>query len=219
MWNTITCNMIVIEDNETSQYYSTYCKPSWEGVGITVNNFKAVTPSDLYKHRQLKFSKYSSALKYTSKGLKAEITDTEKACWYSHFLLWQECCFINKPMLILEHDTYLEHPEKLWYNTKYGIIFFDKAAMGSYIIQPWFAKQLIDYSFSSVIGNGPYAIIHAMGVDRQLSSSIVNSSHHKFQAASNQVMSSKYGNTIEHYCTSFPHHWSPDQFHKFKVID
>lgn len=220
MWNTVDCNMIVIEGNSASEYYAEYCKPSWEHVGIKVNYFTAVTPTTLYKNNQLKFARYSSAMKYTSKQIKAPITDTEMSCWYSHFLLWQECCYNNRPMLILEHDSYLEHPENLWYDSSYGVIFYDKAAMGSYIIQPAFAKQLVDYAMGGTISNGPYATIYMLGHDRPpMRKLIVNSSHELYRAASNQVMSSRFGNTIQHYCNDHPHHWPSELFHKFKEIE
>lgn len=216
----IDCFMIVMPNNEASQYYANFCKPSWERVGVRVNIFDAVTPTTLHRHNQLTFSKYSNAVKYTSKGLKAPFTDTEKACWYSHFILWQECCYMNSPILILEHDTYLEHPENLWYDDNYGIIFYDKAAMGSYIIQPFFAKKLVDYVMTNVIDVGPYSTIHSFGQNYpSLQSLIVNNLHVNYNPASNQVLSSRYGNTIEHYCNMFPEHWPADHFHTFKDIE
>ncbi len=206
--------MIVVEGNEASEYYSNYCIPSWEKIGLKVEKFKAVTPDDVPKIKEIRFEKYSTNLKYLNRGLKAEITDTEKAVWCSHFKVWEECCYSNEPILVLEHDTFLEYPENLWYDESYDIIFFDKAAMGSYIITPKFAKKLIDRVFVSRIGGGPYGFIASMGP----SDTIVNERHSKYNPASNQVMSEKYGNTVMHYCNLHPEHWPSEDFHKFILI-
>ncbi len=195
----IKCYSIVIDGDDRSEYYFNYCKPSWENEGISVEKFKAVVPADIRRKKELRFSKYSSAVKYVKRGIKAEITETEKACFYSHFYLWKESVFLNKPILVLEHDSFLESPNNLWYEDKYGIIFYDKAAMGSYIIHPDIAKKLIDYVYSIYISVGPYALIYFFGVKFGYTDSIVNDRHPKFIPASNQVLSNKYGNTISHY--------------------
>lgn len=101
---------------------------------------------------------------------------------------------------------------------KYGIIFFDKAAMGSYVIQPWFARELVDAARSTIINSGPYGFIYALGVEKKISKKIVNDLHGMYKPASNQVMSQQYGNTIVHYCNLNPDHWEPDDFHAFKYI-
>lgn len=206
--------MIVVEGNEASEYYANYCVPSWESFGLKVKRHRATTPKDLKKRNELKFFKYSKNAKYVEKNINAEITDTEKSVWYSHFFLWQECCFLNKPILILEHDTFLEHPERLWFDEKYNIIFFDKAAMGSYIITPKFAYRLIESAMNTTIGGGPYGFISTF----KPKDLVVNDQHKKYSAASNQVMSEKYGNTIEHYCNLHPEHWSAKDFHNFIII-
>jgi hypothetical protein len=212
------CFMIVVEDSEASNYYASYCIPSWEKAGLKVKKFPAITPKTLVKQKELRFTKYSHARKYLNLNLKAEITDTEKAVWYSHFKLWQECCFLNQEILIMEHDSFLEHPEKLWKNDNYGIIFYDKAAMGSYAIKPWFAKKLVEVSMDTEITAGPYSFIHGFALHEKIVDKVVNSSHKKYVPCSNQVMSSKYGNTVEHYCNIHPEHWSQDKFHKFIEI-
>lgn len=196
--------MIVIEGDEKSEYYHDYCKPSWENIGVNVERFKAITPSVLHKQKDLKFAKYSASPKYVIKNLNVEITNTEKACFYSHFRLWQESVFLNRPILILEHDCILQDPLKLWYNADYGIIFYDRAAMGSYVIQPRFAKDLIEHMFSVEISNGPYSHIETFAVKNNRLHEVVNVKHKLFSIASDQVMSRKYGSTIDHYSNDRP---------------
>lgn len=205
----IECKMIVIEDNEASNYYANYVRESWENAGFNVENFNAFTPKKLPKDIKLNFSKYSSAGKYVSKKIKKVITKTEKACWYSHYFLWEDCFFNNKPLLILEHDSLLIYPENLWFDDSYGIIFFDAAAMGSYILTPKFARELILSARNTNISCGPYAFIANFG-------GVVNERHKKFKIASNQVMSKRYGNTINHYEGIDSKQFIP---HNFIIID
>ena len=211
----IECYSIVIKGDERSEYYYEYCKPSWERLGVTVNKFNAVTPSTLKREKELNFKPYSGATKYVRKGLKVEITPTEKACFYSHFKLWQHAAFSNKPIMILEHDSFLEKLENMWYDDKYGIIFYDAAAMGSYVIQPNFARDLILWLYSQKIDGGPYSYIYEFGLENKRSEDIVNDRHSLYNVASNQVMSRKYGNTIEHYSNGR----SEFKQHNFIIID
>lgn len=205
----IECKIIVIKDSEASNYYANYVRKSWEDVGFIVTNFDAVTPEKLSKSKELNFSKYSSQKKYLERNIKKIVSDSEKACWYSHYLLWEECYFNNSPLLVLEHDSLLICPENLWFDDSYGIIFFDAAAMGSYIITPKFAKNLIIKARSSLISMGPYGFISHFDL-------VVNDLHKKYKIASNQVMSKKYGNTITHF-----EGIDPEQFgtHNFIMID
>ena len=210
--------MIVIRGNPASEYYSSYCKPSWNQAGINVKTFDAVTPATIPRDGPLTFSQYSGNAKYLKRNIKADITKTEQACWYSHFSLWEISCYENKPMMILEHDTYLEHPDKLWYTDKHGMIFYDKAAMGSYCIQPWFARRLVPYAMNSIIDSGPYGFIYGYTRRAKCERHVVNDVHPKYVSCSNQVMSDKYGNTIDHWCNQHPEYFPAAAFHKFKVI-
>lgn len=214
----IDCYMIVIKGNEASEYYANYCKRSWENFGINVNVFDAIVPDDLQSLNKIRFTKYSSGTKYVSKNIEAEITDTEKSCFYSHYMLWEKCIKDNSPILVLEHDAYLEHPNKLWFDMNYGMIFYDNGATGAYIIFPWFAKLLLDYIKTHRISSGPYSSIEDCSIFYNARDALVNKKHKKFEAASNQVMSDKYGNTIEHFCNLNPELFNPEAFHKFKKI-
>lgn len=216
MLKNIKCYAIVINGNEKSEYYHQYCKGSWEdGLNVKVEKFNAVTPDTLKRHKELTFARYSSAPKYISKGLKIEISPTEKACFYSHFKLWEMSALSFEPILILEHDAFLESPKNFWYDENYDIIFYDKAAMGSYVIQPHFARDLIEYLYSKEISYGPYSHIYSFGVETNRSSKIVNDKHPMYRVASNQVMSRKYGNTIDHFSNGKKEY----RQHEFIMID
>jgi Glycosyltransferase family 25 (LPS biosynthesis protein) len=210
--------MIVIKDNKASEFYAEYCKKSWKNIGLEVNKFDAITPKDLQNLNKIKWYKHSLQKKYTKLKINVDITETEKACFYSHYTLWEKCVKKQLPIMILEHDSYLESPENLWFDLEYGIIFYDKAAMGSYIIMPWFAQLLINYIKTIYIGCGPYSVIASCGRNNRISSKVINDTHKKYKAASNQVMSEIYGNTIEHFCNSNPELFNPEDFHKFIKI-
>lgn len=210
--------MIVIKDNEVSEYYADYCIKSWKKYGIDVKKFNAIVPKDLPNLNHIQWFTYSTQLKYKNLNIDAEITDTEKSCFYSHYMLWKKCATKNVPIMIIEHDSYLDKPENLWFDLEYGMIFYDKASMGSYIIFPWFAKILTEYVERYKIGGGPYATIANCAMKNKLQNEIVNIKHKKYKAASNQVMSDKYGNTVEHYCTLNPEQFDPEAFHEFIKI-
>lgn len=208
--------MIVIKDNEASEYYANYCTKNWEIFGLEVKRFDAIVPKDLESLKELKWEKYNA--RYLDKNIEAEFTDTEKGCFYSHYMLWKKCIEKNEPIMVLEHDSYLENPENLWFDSKYGIIFYDKAATGSYVIFPWFAKKIIDYLKDININYGLYGTIHKFADKEKIRDKVVNVKHKNYKAASNQVMSDKHGNTIEHFSTSNRHLFKPNSFHKFKKI-
>jgi hypothetical protein len=210
--------MIVIKGNEASEYYANYCTKRWEVFGLHVKRFDAIVPADLKNLTELKWTEYSMSIKYVKRNIKAAITDTEKSCFYSHYMLWKKCIEQNVPFMILEHDSYLEKPENLWYDSEYGIIFFDKAATGSYVIFPWFAQKIVKYLEKGIIISGLYAFIATFAKIEKLKSKVVNNLHKNFLPASNQVMSDKYGNTIEHFCTSNRDLFKKQPFHKFKKI-
>ena len=210
--------MIVIKGNEASEYYADYCIESWKKIGLDVKRFDAVTPETLKNVTGLSWNKYISSVKYDRANVKVEFTDTEKSCFYSHYMIWKKCIDKNEPVMVLEHDSYLETPENLWYDSNYGIIFYDKAATGSYIIFPWFAKMVVEYLKKTKIKAGPYATIDSFAKKQNMRDKVVTVMHKKYKAASNQVMSDVYGNTIEHYCNLYPELFNPKKYHKFIKI-
>lgn len=213
------CHSIVVRDNPASEYYFSYCAPSWRQVGIELSRFDAVTPADLINRSEITFGDYYQSTKYRFNNIKAPITDTEKACWYSHYDLWVKCAEANEPFFITEHDSYLERPELFWYQKNRGVIFYDKAATGSYVMQPEFARFMLHFCKHNRIDVGPYSVISYIRSSNKNTTGkdIVNAKHKDFVACSNQVMSLKYGNTIEHYSDTIKNQYN-FQEHEFKVI-
>lgn len=94
--------MIVVKDNPISEHYRDLCLPSWEEKGFKVNIFDAVTPETLDQYNELTFGK-----KVNKHNKVLDFTETEKAVWYSHYLLWKRCFDNNTPLIVCEHDIKL----------------------------------------------------------------------------------------------------------------
>lgn len=216
---------IVIRGNETSEYYHEYTKPSWEKAGFSVYRFNAITPTDVEEYEDLNFSEFVMSRKYTAKGLKKIFTPTEKAVWYSHFLLWEKCLGINKPIVVLEHDCLLLDETKIVTHPGSEMVFYDTAAMGSYYLTPVAAKELVQKAINQRITAGPYAFIADAIRDVELQRKygkdfIVDSNHKLYDPGTRQVMSRKFGNTIEHYKgTAVEHLANTFPQHNFLMID
>jgi hypothetical protein len=97
--------MISMSDCEVSQHYKSICQPSWEQQGFKVNHFEAITPSSPeFNSGRLKFSEKKGRTSYRG---PVEFSDTEKAVWYSHFLLWEKLSKLRKSSIVIEHDVKL----------------------------------------------------------------------------------------------------------------
>ena len=92
--------MIGIPTSEVSRIHMDAVLPSW--AEYNVNIFEAITPSTLSNYSELDFDKR----RYTDKIFR-EFSTTEKAVWYSHYLLWKKCWDEKKPLIIIEHDSIL----------------------------------------------------------------------------------------------------------------
>lgn len=216
--------MIVINKHPVSEFYYNHCITSWKEAGFNVERFKASTPESINRAPDLFFASYNDQRKYIEKKLRVPFSETEKACFTSHYRLWETCVLLNEPILILEHDTELHTPSNLWVDTssKYGFVSFDEAAMGCYVLYPWFAKFLIEACRAADIFCGPLGFIREIARRKNILDKIIFKSHNKkFQAASNQVMSTTHGRTIDHYYITNRHLFSdgyPEQGHNFKYI-
>ena len=94
--------MIQNQSNEISRYYTELVLPSWEKHGYDVNMFEAVYPPLDEKHQYLNFGRYEVG--------DRELTEGEKAGWYSHLELWRECYDKGEPISIIEHDVMCVKP-------------------------------------------------------------------------------------------------------------
>ncbi|MGI7438191.1 glycosyltransferase family 25 protein [Campylobacter coli] len=111
---------------------------------------------------------------WASWGLGRELSDGEKACFASHYKLWQECVKIDEPIIILEDDVefsdeflnngeeYIEELSKSEYeyvrfcylfdkkfyplNENYILSFEKLAGTQGYVLKPSAAKKFIKYA-------------------------------------------------------------------------
>ena len=148
--------MIQMSDNPISQHYKNIVLPSWKYRGYDVKEFEAITPETL-PAEPLRFSKCCSAgTPWPGRGF----TDTERAVWYSHYLLWVKCAEMGKPILVIEHDTLLlrDLPRRGYQESVLGLgkVITEKGRVqrwpaGAYYIPPIKAKQLIFRAKGSII--------------------------------------------------------------------
>ena len=127
--------------------YSRITIPSWEKLGYKINQYEAVTPKNLYKKNKLDFKRLNSFKN------RRNFTLTEMAVWYSHFELWCKCLILDKPIIVLEHDSKLVKPlpdlRKEGYkflsfiNRDYGKGGIHMAPGSGYYITPVIAQRLI----------------------------------------------------------------------------
>jgi hypothetical protein len=139
--------MIRVKDDPVSEAYANYCKKSW--VGINVKLYDAITPATLKSQSGLKFSKRSNG---------RDLTDTEKACFYSQYNLWKKSATENIPILILEHDAYLEKAGPIEYNPHLDVQFFGQHAMEAVMFHPRFSNRLINYCANREV-SGPMTLV------------------------------------------------------------
>ena len=137
--------MISISDNPVSQHYRDICKPTWEEQGFNVIDFEAVTPETVEKENmnELEFFKI-----IRRNGETRHFTPTEKAIWWSHFVLWHKCLIRKKPIIVAEHDALVikDLPNDLYRPSKLKFAFLGTAKgrnpEGKFVIAPCTAYYL-----------------------------------------------------------------------------
>lgn len=159
--------MIVDFKNEKSVEIHNRSKKSWEDHGITLNYFQAVTPEDLQHRDDLKFAPHMQLTFHRANKPKRTFTETEKACWYSHFDLWKLCQSLNGPVVILEHDAvlYQPFPDDFDWETCAGIGYnHDKSRVHicvAYLCTPRLANRLISISTKKEIDLNQDGYVHS----------------------------------------------------------
>lgn len=193
---------IVVEGNEASEYYFSKIKPVWKSVGVDVRPFYATTP-DTLPDSPLVFGK-NCAVKYT--GLDPtgkEFTPTEKAVWYSHYRLWWKSAFENKQLLVIEHDCAPFDPSKLWYESEDHYKSFDIGALGCYMMQPSFAKMVLNHLQTDTIKAGPLGYLNRLTRQENKRTpdkwKFIDSMHDQWDPGCTQIIHKKFGTTIDHY--------------------
>lgn len=95
--------IITVRNNHISENMSLRCQESCKSVGMNYRVWDAFdgTSGSIITPEQCKNSKYMSWFKQ----LDHELSITEIACALSHISLWCHCIEIDKPIVILEHDS------------------------------------------------------------------------------------------------------------------
>jgi len=94
--------IITLQGNEISEKHSRECIDQAKKFGIDLEVFDAVNGHEWEKHAE----KFNLKPRYKFKKGRAGVY----GCFLSHYFLWRECAFENKPFLILEHDGYFIKP-------------------------------------------------------------------------------------------------------------
>lgn len=203
--HTLPCYSIVIQDNRTSQFYFQKSKKLWNSLGVYPEIFNAVTPDKIPSDGLIFHRNY--AFKYNAIGGKP-FTETEKACFYSHFTLWNKCVEMNKKILVLEHDNIPFNPSLLFFREDMWFKSFDIGAMGCYIIDPFFAKLAINRIKAQGVCSGPLGELQHFFCGKFFNSEksfvvregkyIYNVISKNYKCASTQIYHEEYDTSIKH---------------------
>jgi hypothetical protein len=143
--------MIRVKDDFKSETYAKYCAKSWTDAGFEVNFFDAVTPDTLHLGENLNF--------------REKHKPAEKGCFISQYLLWKKCYEEDRPILVLEHDAYLENPEMIIYNPGLAMQYLGQHCMEANLYNPWWAKEMCNLAESIEDLGGPFAMVeHFLGI-------------------------------------------------------
>ena len=142
--------MIRVKGDRVSEKYADYCKQSWEGFNLALVD--AVTPETLHEQSGVTFGR---------RGNGRELTATEKACFYSQYNLWKKCAIENVPILVLEHDAWLETPSAIQYNPNLEVQFLGQHSMEAVMYHPRFAKRLMKYCDTRPV-SGPMQLVDTL---------------------------------------------------------
>lgn len=202
--------MIRVKGHPVSEAYANYCAKTWSQFNFRFHD--ATTPETLYQEQGLTFGK---------KGDK-ELTDTEKACFYSQYNLWKKCAIENKPILVLEHDAYLEKPEAISFNEHLDVQFFGQHSMEAVMFHPRFARKLMSYTQRNAV-TGPMSLVdQLLGFFRKDKQSRYGVPHARYQgtfAPVRSVFDPNLGNTIDHENKSLTDRVKNGDADLFKIIN
>lgn len=100
--------IIYVKDNAKSEEYANVCLKSCKNSGFDAELFEGVQRSTLKywddKLNNLQTMENSRA--YGHSLDTAQRYETKKSCFLNHVRLWQKCVELEKPISILEHDSY-----------------------------------------------------------------------------------------------------------------
>ena len=113
--------IITVKDHENSERLSKRCQESCEKVGMPYkvwDAFDGTSSGEIKTPENLKNDSIYPILKITDHYL----TRGEVACALSHISLWVECARIDKPIVILEHDSVMT--QKFEHHASYNSIVY-----------------------------------------------------------------------------------------------
>ena len=202
--------MIRIKDDPISEAYAAYCSPSWEGFNLKY--YDAITPETLHLQSGLTFGKKNNR----------DLTDKEKACLYSQYNLWKKCAVENVPILILEHDAWLEKIGPISFNPYLEVQFFGQHAMEAVMFHPRFAKRLMKHLSENEV-KGPMNLVDGLlGYFNKGEQSRYALPHSRFMgrlAPVRSVLDPNIGNTIDHLETVVDRVRKKGDGDLFKLVD
>lgn len=188
--------MIGMSDNDVSNYYMERTIPSWEDVGIDVILYEAITPKNLSDYNYLEFG-YNNSNKYKNKKIKKQITDTERACFYSHIEILKMIKDREEDFIILEHDALLVDPDEFFkvfdQRDNYDLMYFGQAIEAYWMNKKTMEKFLIRI-MKSKVDAGPMGMIRW-----HLGNPITYKSWTYSTQITKQLYNPNIGQTINHY--------------------
>lgn len=85
-----------------------FMKEQLDALGIQFEFFDAVYGREEPEHPL--FSKYDDQERLRRRGPGTSMTPAQLGCYASHYLLWQKCVELGRPIIILEDDAVLQKP-------------------------------------------------------------------------------------------------------------
>ena len=184
--------MIRILDDPASSRYAKFTAPSWSDFDFSF--YDAVKPATLQDQRGLQFSDVKAGGK--------PWTDTEKACFYSHYNLWKECATRQDglPYLILEHDALLVDTSQVFFDPRFQVVYFGQHAMEAVMYTPLTAKKLVQSTQGVLIDRGPMSYLDRfLGIySKQSEHGVPHARLLGPSAPVRSVIDPKLGTTIDH---------------------
>lgn len=161
--------IITVKGDTNSEKYSLQCQQSCQSVGMPFEVWDAYngigTPGVIAPPEQCKNDSVMNMLKITDHYM----TRGEVACALSHISLWVHCALIDKPIVILEHDTVMI--KKFEEHSSYNSIVY----LGG---QEWAFNGWKEYPIPPHASEGPnYLFIcraHAYSIDPTMAKNLIS---------------------------------------------
>lgn len=186
--------MIYVDSDPLSKAYASYVSSSWREFQLKF--YPAVTPETLNQQSGLTFGKRGS------ESNPRDLTDTEKACFYSQYNLWKKCAIERVPLLVLEHDALCRVPSAIEYNPNLDVQFLGQHSMEAVMYRPSFARLLVDYCESNSV-TGPMSLVDSLlGYFNRGEQSRYGRPHARFMGKHSPVRSvidPNLGTTVSHH--------------------